>query len=429
MSAVTTGRIVGPSSAEETEAIARSRVELARMDLLLDHPYFATALFAMPMRGTDDASLAHAVVTDGARIAYHFERVAALERPKVRLLLMHALSHALLRHNERGEGRDWTRWTAACDIAVTQLLQSLGAVPPAEDERLDDFAGLSAEAIYEKLDEPGGPSNDGASPEDGLLPPPSGGGHSDDPQADAQSRDAFDRALQGAEMPTATTLAAMRWNFDEAAQHAGAKLSGDRPGSGSAEIDAANSITKPWQTLLACFMREPLGREWSLARPNRKHLWRGLYLPGPMDLEGGRFVVAIDTSGSMTNMDLAKILEEIDAIRTTLDCELTVLQFDAAVHAVAEFSRWSDTDERVGSTRMMRVFGRGGTDLRLPFQWTDAECRAGRRVSALIVCTDGFGPLPTEPPPDLPVLFLLTKTHAAPAFGTHVVMEQAPARR
>ena len=132
--------------------------------------------------------------------------------------------------------------------------------------------------------------------------------------------------------------------------------------------------------------------------------------------------MAIDTSGSMSDHSLGVMLGEIDAIRRTCACDLTVLQFDARIHAVAEFSRWSDEDETVGSTKMMRVFGRGGTNLRLPFTWAEGERRNGRSISALIVCTDGYGPLPTEAPAGLPVLFLLTPQHAPPEFGEQLVL-------
>jgi hypothetical protein len=58
----------------------------------------------------------------------------------------------------------------------------------------------------------------------------------------------------------------------------------------------------------------------------------------------------------------------------------------------------------------------------LPFTWADEERRNGRRISALIVCTDGFGPLPSGAPAGLPVLFLLTPHHAAPKFGEQLVL-------
>lgn len=414
------------ASTEEIEAIARSRVERARIDLLLDHPYFSTILLALPIRGTSDPAIPHAVMTDGTRIVYRHDLVAAHERPEIRIAIMHALTHVLLRHPERMHSREVASWTLACDIAVDMLLVGMGIKATDDARHQRYFTGNSAEAIYERLR--GGLLPDfrsGKVPADGMMPPvhddpdlPSDAG-SDGSDA---SRAAFEQALAGAESPTPLVLEGMRRDFVEMVQQRLAGRAGNSAGDGSGEIDAASSPQVPWTHVLARFMRDPIDRDWSFARPNRKHLWRGLYLPGPTERSGGRFVVAIDTSGSMSDADLAIVLGEIDAIRRSCSCELTVLQFDAQIHAKAEFSRWSDEDEKVGSTKVMRVFGRGGTDLRLPFSWAEEECRKGRSISAVIVCTDGYGPLPQEAPHGLPVLFLLTPKHQAPTFGEKLVL-------
>lgn len=408
------------ATAEDVEAIARARIERARVDVLLDHPYFAAALLEIPMRGTSEQEIGQAVVTDGTRIVYRFELVAAIERPKVLQLLLHALAHILLRHPERGESRDWRLWTAACDVAVEDLLASLAGQHGAGHEANSE----SAERIYERLrsrSEQGEAKEETTPPDDGMLPPQREGGPG---ESDSNARDAFERVLAGAERPTPGQLDDLRRDFHDRRDERASERVGRGAGRQSTELDAARRTEIAWKALLARFMREPVGREWSFARPNRKHLWRGLYLPGPMEVEGGHFVVAIDTSGSMSDCDLARVLGEIDAIRSMCACELTVLQFDAEIHATAEFTRWNDEDERVGSTKVMRVFGRGGTDLCVPFRWAEAERAKGRRISALIVCTDGFGPLPTEAPVGTPVLFLLTPKHAPPPFGERVVLPE-----
>jgi len=416
---------------EQIEEIARSRVERARIDILLEHPYFAAALLAIPLRGTSEDAIPNAVATDGARIVYRFDLVAAVERPKVRRMILHALAHVLLKHPERGGSRDWSLWTAACDIAVEELFDSLGIRAIDRPQDFARFRGKPAEAIYAELEASRRTTSRVPAPLDGMVPPlresnsetledaaphPDG---SEDPWSAA--REAFDRATADATMPTPRELAHLQHDFRSDLGGARERSGGTTPGNGSAEIDAAREQVC-WRQRLARFMREPIDREWSFARPNRKHLWRGLYLPGPTEIEGGKFVVAIDTSGSMSDRSLSLVLGEVDAIRRSCACELTVLQFDATIHAKAEFSRWSDEDAQIGSTKVMRFFGRGGTDLRLPFIWAESERRAGRGISALIVCTDGYGPLPPLAPDGLPVLFILTPAHSAPAFGEKVVL-------
>lgn len=414
----------------ELEAIGRTRMEQARVDLLLDHPYFAAAVLALPMRGTSEPEIAKAVVTDGRRIVYRFDLVAALERPVVRLLIMHALLHVVLRHPERAGSRRWSQWTEACDIAVELLLAKLGVRRPDEVKGVEALADLSAEAIYDRIEQGAAAGFDSAQEaQDGLLPPPGCVAESNSPDggdgAGATSeRDAFERALLGTEVPSTMMLETVRREFTAVASQQVVARAGNSPGSGCSEIEAAAEEQVSWRDVLARFMREPIDRSWSLGRPNRKHLWRGLYLPGPMDVDGGRFVVAIDTSGSMSDGELGLVLTEIDAIRRNCACELTVLQFDAGLHATAEFSSWSEEDECVGSTKVMRVHGRGGTDLRLPFAWVAEERERGRPVSALIICTDGDGPLPDHPPEEYPVLFLLTPLHVEVPFGESVVLRK-----
>ena len=424
------------ADAEEIEEIARSRVERARIDILLEHPYFAAALLAIPLRGTSETVIPQAIATDGARIVYRYDLVAAIERPKVCRLILHALAHVLLRHPERGGSREWGLWTTACDIAVEELFDSLGLRVVDRPFDLAKFRGKSAEEIYAGFEESRRASAAAAPPAvpaplDGMMPPLRES-ISETPEHSAESaqgsedpwptiREAFDRATADATVPTPREIEHLRHDFESSIDPNIGMSQGRTPGNGSAEIDAAREQLC-WRQKLARFMREPLEREWSFARPNRKHLWRGLYLPGPTAIEGGKFVVAIDTSGSMSDRALSLVLGEVDAIRRSCACELTVLQFDATIHAKAEFSRWSEQDAQIGSTKAMRFFGRGGTDLRLPFTWAENERCAGRSISALIVCTDGYGPLPPRAPEGLPVLFLLTRTHSAPAFGEQVVL-------
>ena len=421
----------------EIEAIARDRLEKARIDILLDHPYFASALLQLPIRGTWDGAIRNAVVTDGSRIVYRFDLVAALLRPKVRLLVLHALAHVLLDHPTRGGARAWPPWTMACDTAVDELLGILGEIEPAVSIKGAHPPGTrSAEEIYDDLarsaqarasvPEPSPlaappPQPPAPSATDGMLPsePPR---EMDD--AERAEREAFLRVAGDAEGPTDLEIDTLRAGFRVDADRA-IRAAGTAAGTGSSEIEAGRRRTVDWRSELAQFLRSNIDRSWSLARPNRRHLWRGIYLPGLAPVDGGRIAVAIDTSGSMSDRALGQVLGEIDALRREIAGDLVVLQFDADIQAVAEYPGVDDADANIGSTRIMRFLGRGGTDLCVPFDWAKREVRNGREISALIVCTDGYGPLPERAPAEFPVLFLLTPDHAAPGFGRRLVLPAA----
>jgi predicted metal-dependent peptidase len=430
-----------PVDRDETEAIALERLEKARLDILLDQPYFASALLQLPIRGTWDPAIRNAVVTDGKRVVFRHDLVAALLRPQVRVLVLHALAHVLLDHPRRGGSRAWPLWTVACDVAVDELLAMLGDFSLDEWRTGCDAANTrSAEAIYADLertarDDPSADSRVDSSADlraesgatrpmpaptttDGLLPtvPPDA---MDD--AERAEREAFLRAAGDAEVPSAAEFEALRDAFRYEVEKASLGV-GRESGNSSSEIAASRAAVLPWRHELARFLCEPIDRGWSFARPNRKHLWRGIFLPGMVPVEGGRFVVAIDTSGSMSDAVLSQVLAEIDMLRRSVACELVIVQFDATIQKVVECSTFAGPVESGWSIDEMRCYGRGGTDLRLPFQWTEEARREGRAVSALIVCTDGYGPLPTEQPDGLPVLFMLTPHHAAPSFGRHLVL-------
>ena len=72
------------------------------------------------------------------------ELAEALDRPRVRRLMMHALMHALLKHPERGGAREWETWTVACDIAIDLLSADLGLEPEHPVALLEPFQGKSA---------------------------------------------------------------------------------------------------------------------------------------------------------------------------------------------------------------------------------------------------------------------------------------------
>lgn len=75
------------------------------------------------------------------------------------------------------------------------------------------------------------------------------------------------------------------------------------------------------------------------------------------------------------------------------------------------------TPENPNDQGKFTIQGRGGTDLRPPFEWVDKQRQAGENVDALIYMTDGYGPLPVRGV-GYPVVWVMTKEgNLRPAFG------------
>jgi predicted metal-dependent peptidase len=178
------------------------------------------------------------------------------------------------------------------------------------------------------------------------------------------------------------------------------------------ELAAAVSEEVPWQAVLAQFMSSVRKDDYRLMPPNRRHVWQGIYLPSLGRPGVENLVVVIDTSGSMSEEQLRKVLGEIEHLRATVDCRVTLLQVDAAVADAVVY----ETHEAVPFGKFT-VAGRGGTDFRPAFDWVAQRQREEcMHVDALIYLTDGYGAFP--PTASYPTLWIYVDTRANdPPFG------------
>jgi hypothetical protein len=165
---------------------------------------------------------------------------------------------------------------------------------------------------------------------------------------------------------------------------------GDAPGARSEPISRKKG-SQDWRRVLRNFVMKELEQEFTTSRPSRRLPHLVGIVPGrqPVAKKLKRLMVAIDTSGSMTARLLAMAFAELRPLSRF--AELIVVQCDAVIHDVSRFDGKPPT-----------ALGRGGTDLRPPF-----ELIGRLQVDGVIYFTDGMGFAPAEPP-RVPVLWGLT---------------------
>ena len=100
-----------------------------------------------------------------------------------------------------------------------------------------------------------------------------------------------------------------------------------------------------------------------------------------MDEKVLKIVVAIDTSGSMSNQDIAKVMGEIFDILAARKHELTVIECDARVQRVYRARNRDSVKDKVA--------GRGGTLFTPVIEHINEDKYF--RDALLIYFTDGFG--------------------------------------
>ncbi len=377
---------------------------------MLRHPYLASAVARLPLRDVPP-DLCDTMATDGYHIFVNASFLEGLDEDAIQFVLAHELLHCVLGHIDRRGERDPERWNVAIDYATNALLVELGWTMPDAAQGLFDkrFRGLTAEAIYEEI------------PANLACRTAERGVHAALARRSAEREGGFDLHLDpssplssshGTLLPSADERRRIRMSLTASMR---SQLPGTAAGFFEDEVRAAASSEVPWPQLLARFVGGLRRSDYRWMPFNRKHLWRGYFLPSVGVPGPEHLVVAVDTSGSMSSDLLGQVAREIDALRAAGECRITLVHTDVSVQCVEAFDPWDPLEigrkgKRNGSGAAI-FHGWGGTDLRAPFAWLTAEERAGRLSpppDALIVVTDGFGPMPRTPPP-CPVLWLLAE--------------------
>src|SRR5438270_8169250 len=126
------------------------RIQKARTTLLLDHPFFGTLLFRL---GATPCRSIATMATDGLSLFYNPEFVDTLNAAELAGVLAHEVLHPALQHHTRRGDREQARWNIACDYAINPMLLDAGLTLP-KDVLIDDrFRGMSAERIYNLIEE------------------------------------------------------------------------------------------------------------------------------------------------------------------------------------------------------------------------------------------------------------------------------------
>jgi predicted metal-dependent peptidase len=400
-----------------TNAPTSLRIQKARTALVLDHPFFGSLLFRL--RGQESRSV-KTMATDGITLYYNPEFVETLTAATLAGTLAHEVMHPALHHNVRRSGRDPKRWNMACDYAINPLLVDAGLCLP-EGVLLDNrFRAMSAEQIYNLLDSEATQdlgSDDEENESEGV------GSNADQPRGGkSKERSApvteggIGQVLNAPEPGEETTTVeehVREWNIAVNQATTVARQAGRVPAGLNRTLEGAAKSAVDWRELLRRLWSETLPADYSWMRPNRRHIWTGLYLPGLIREGAGEVAIAVDCSGSVSGRQLRLFETEVRSILEGQRPErVYVLYFDAVVHKVETY----ESGQRID----LNPIGGGGTEFGPCFEWLDER---GIRPQALVFLTDLYGSFPPCAPA-YPVLWASTGSQKAP-FGEVIPMHAA----
>ena len=152
------------------------------------------------------------------------------------------------------------------------------------------------------------------------------------------------------------------------------KLAGKLPAGLERSLQGAEEARVDWRDLLRRAWSETTPSDYSWMRPNRRHIWQGLYLPGVQREGVGEVVIFVDCSGSINARQLSLFEAEVRSILEGQRPErVYVVYFDAYVHKVDVYE--------AGQPVQLTPVGGGGTDFRPCFQWVSRRSWCSSLIS------------------------------------------------
>jgi predicted metal-dependent peptidase len=174
-------------------------------------------------------------------------------------------------------------------------------------------------------------------------------------------------------------------DVDEAIRQ-GALIAGKLGSGGDRDLEDLLTPQIDWREVLREFIQTTCaGSDYSTwQRPNRRYVSSGYYMPSGISEQVGELVIAVDTSGSIGQLELTAFMSEIQAICDTVHPDhIRLLYWDTRVCQDEKYDM-HQLDELVKTTKPK---GGGGTNVECV---TDYLTEHGVKPQAAIVLTDGY---------------------------------------
>lgn len=373
-----------------------NNLQKAKARMLIGHPFFATLLLSTPV--IEDRTIPTAA-TDMKVIRYNPDFFAPLTIGQIAFVLAHEVLHIAFAHGFRRMERHPLGWNIAADYAINLLLKEAG-FEFVEGGLLDEqYKGMSAEQIYEKLKQDQqkgkGPDGSGRQPgKSGGKQPSNGFGSGD--KVPGVGQDILDPDVSSPE----DAVEAQRQIQQKVAQAANmARMAGKLSGSLERFVDEVLNPKVPWPALLRDYMTRVTHDTESWSRRNRR--FTDIYLPARHNYRMGEIIVIGDTSGSISAEELNKVGAEVSSISDLMQPErIRVLWADTSVAKEQVFEP--------GEVLTFEPAGGGGTDMRVPLDHAEQY-----DPQVVVLITDGYTPWP-DVPPSYPLIVCCTTDAAVP---------------
>ena len=363
------------------------RLSKAVVDIMGNPKYVALAGVLMIGDRTvvDDIPTA---CTNGRDEMYGRDFVDSLNDAELRFLVLHEVYHKLYKHLitwRHLHDDDPQLANQACDYVINVKIADDNkdgwATMPQGGCYSEKYRGWDSAAVFHDIRENGSPQDgqqgSGLGSSDGQ--PQSGSGQPQSPQG------FDDHDWEGAAELTPDEKRELARDVDEAIRQ-GALIAGKVGSGGDRDLDDLLAPQIDWREVLREFINTTCaGNDYSTwQRPNRRYVSSGYYMPSGISEQVGELVIAVDTSGSIGQVELTAFMSEIRSICDTVQPErIRLLYWDTKICQDEKYDM-NQLDDLVKTTKPK---GGGGTNVECVTEYLTAE---GIKPQAAIVLTDGY---------------------------------------
>lgn len=365
------------------------RIIVARVGLLLRHPFFGNMATRLRILAADDWLPTAAV--DGRNLYFNTQFFNEMSNKEIEFVVAHEILHCVFDHLNRRDHREPQLYNIAADYIVNNTLvrDRIGEKPKLVDCYQDfKYDGWTSEEVYDDLlqnadedelkqlgelldehvDWEAGGNGDGESEDEG------------EEGVDANGNKTSKRRPKYSKEDLRQIRDEIKENMLSAAQSAGA---GNVPAGVARMIKELTEPKMNWRELLRQQIQSTVKNDFTFARPSRKGQMSGAILPGHDFDETIDICVALDMSGSIGERQARDFLSEIKGIMDEYkDYKIKVWCFDTEVYAEETFT--ADGGEELTD---YEIRGGGGTDFMA--NWTYMK-ENDIQPKKFVMFTDGY---------------------------------------
>ena len=333
----------------------RDKIDSARMDLVLSFPVYGTVFLRMNVFEDPTCKTAW---TDGVSIGYNVDYTASLTHEQIIGLFVHECLHVMLKHHLRAAAnilyeQKHGRWNRACDYSLNPTIKKTNGMDLHPNWLYrPEWNDSLAEHIFDLLNDEPGDDQGGVDGTGNPLP----GEVRPFPGKDGKPATAGEIEVESNKVDQMIRAAEFK-----------AAGAGKLDGGAKDIIKKATAATVDWTEELVFLCTELSRDDYSFRRPNPRYMDQRVYMPTLSGTRTSDLIFFVDTSGSLTDNQLSKIMGEIRSIIEEFDIRVIVVYWDTGYRGHEIF----DASDVLDPSWTMNTSGRGGTRFYDVWTWLE----------------------------------------------------------